>query len=265
MIEYDFRRCKLCEEHSAAPKYPLHQMTLYACMACDFHYIDALDTYADDVAAGSLLTTEARHFINRQLPRNRAQLHQSLRFVESIIPVAGKRCLDIGTGVGVFPALLKDAGAEPLAIEPQQIFREYAHAVFGVTSRRERVDDPYWQEQYAESFDLVTIWDTLEHDNFPAETVRAACHLLKPGGYLFLDTPSRDALFYRCSEWLYRFSRGTGAQLLSKLYSPRPYRHKQIFTKKQLWWLLQRNALRIVAQSPYHNAQRKFVVAARKE
>ncbi len=264
MIEYDFRRCKLCQEQTGKPKYTLHQMTVYACTSCDFHYIDALDAYPDDIAEKSLLTTKALEFINKQLPQNRAQLQQHLQFVLSITPVVEKHCLDIGTGVGVFPALLKDAGALPLAIEPQQTFREYANDVFGVTSRRELVDNPYWQEQFEETFDLVTIWDTLEHDNFPAKTITAACRLLKPGGYLFVDTPSRDSLFYRISEWFYRFSRGTGAQPLNKIYSPKPYRHKQVFTKKQLWWLLGKNALEIINQSPYHNAKKKFVVASRR-
>ena len=265
MTEYDFSRCKLCAEYAAAPKYQLKQMTLYACGNCDFHYIDALDTYVDEAVEGPLLTAKARRFIEQQLPQNRVQLEQHLRFVESVTAVAGKRCLDIGTGVGVFPALLKDADAEPQAIEPQQIFREYAQEVFGVTSRPERVDDPYWQEQFAETFDLVTLWDTLEHVNFPADTVRAASRLLKAGGYLFLDTPSRDSFFYRSSEWSYRFSRGTRALLLNTFYSPKPFRHKQIFTKQQLWWLLEGCGLRVVGQSPYYNKKKKFVVVARKE
>ncbi|SHI79463.1 2-polyprenyl-6-hydroxyphenyl methylase / 3-demethylubiquinone-9 3-methyltransferase [Malonomonas rubra DSM 5091] len=260
---YDFNRCKLCGKNTAEPKYKLKGMTLYACSQCDFHFIDALDTFPTDYP-DKAISDKHRSFIESKLPQNRQQLEVDLKFVSSHIDLNEKRCLDIGTGVGMFAFLLKQAGADVSAIEPQQIFREFAQEKFQLELRPELADDTYWQENYAEYFDVVTIWDTLEHVNFPLETVQAAVKLLKPGGYLFLDTPSRDSLFYRSSEWSYQFSFGTRPLLLNKLYSPKPYCHKQLFTRKQLWWLLEKVGLQVVEQSPLHKANKKLVVACRK-
>ena len=120
------------------------------------------------------------------------------------------------------------------------MFREFAEKKFNLTLNEETVDEPFWQQNHAASFDVVTLWDTLEHVNFPAETLEQASKLSKPGGYLFLDTPSRDSFVYKASEWSYRLSQGAKSFMLNSLYSPKPFRHKQIFTLKQLTELVER-------------------------
>jgi len=263
-IVYDFNRCKLCGKTAAAPKYHLKEMTLYACESCDFHYIDALDEIPAADAEQPQLTAAAIKFIDGKLPQNTAQLKTDLQFVEAHANLSGARCLDIGSGAGVFPSLLQDAGAEVFGIEPQQVFREYAEQKFQLHLRRELADDPYWQNDYLEFFDLITIWDTLEHVNFPVETISAAARLLKPEGLLFLDTPSRDSFFYKASEWSYSFSSGTKPLLLKTLYSHKPYRHKQIFTTKQLWTLLESAGFSDIERSKLHRSKNKLVVVAKK-
>lgn len=261
---YDFSRCKLCGKNNAHPKYQLNQMRLYACADCDFHFIDALDDFPAEQSQATQLTDQARQFIASKLPKNASQLKQNLRFVASYLPLAGARSLDIGCGAGLFPSLLQAAGATPSGIEPQQVFREFAQETFHQAIRPELIDANYWQHNYVACFDLVTLWDTLEHVNFPVETLRAACRVLKPGGYLFLDTPSRDSLFYRAGEWSYRLSQGRNAQLLNSLYSARPYRHKQLFSKRQLWQLLENCQLDVLGRSRFHHSHNKLVVACRK-
>jgi len=261
---YDFSRCKLCGKTTAAPKYKLKEMNLYACSSCDFHFIDALDQLPCELSEEPVLTQSATNFIDGKLPQNTAQLKIDLQFVKAHISLSGARCLDIGSGAGVFLSLLREEGAEPLGIEPQQVFREYAEQKFALALRPELVDDPYWQNGYLEYFDLLTLWDTLEHVNFPVETLTAAVRLLKPGGKLFLDTPSRDSFFYRASEWSYRYSCGTKPLLLKTLYSPKPFRHKQLFTAKQLSTLLESCGLSAIERSNLHRSNNKLVVVATK-
>lgn len=261
---YDFSRCKLCGRHTAAAQYRLKQMSLYVCASCDFHYIDALDQMPPEQPESSRLEASARSYIESRLPQNTRQLKKALRLVETQLAPAGRHCLDLGAGAGLFCALLKEAGAVPHGIEPQQVFRQFAREKFQLSLRRELVDAPYWQEDFAGFFDVVTLWDTLEHVNFPLETVQAAGRLTRPGGYLFLDTPSRAAWFYRISQWSCRLSHGTRPLLLNSLYSPAPYRHKQMFTPGQLRWLLEQAGFAVVAHSPFHRSRSKLVLACRK-
>ncbi|HEX9779351.1 MAG TPA: hypothetical protein VGA63_14500, partial [Geopsychrobacteraceae bacterium] len=63
----------------------------------------------------------------------------------------------------------------------------------------------------------------------------------------------------------YRFSLGSKPLLLGRCYSPKPYRHKQIFTTGQLTTLLETCGLRVVGRSTFHRARHKLVVVCRKD
>ncbi len=74
-------------------------------------------------------------------------------------------------------------------------------------------------------FDLVSMWDYVEHVPDPAASLRKALGLLKPGGYLALSTGDVDSRMARASgrfwhlmippKHLYSFSPGTITRLLA--------------------------------------------------
>lgn len=233
---YDFSRCKLCAAKGASPTYKLVKATVYACSACGFHFIDHLDSMPAEPLGhcAQTLDEKAWDYINRRLPGNGEQLKKNLKLVRQHLSLSGADCLDIGAGAGLFPHLLADAGASVHGIEPQGIFREFAQRKFGIDLSGETIESPHWQSGFTGFFDVVTLWDVLEHVNFPSETLQNAFNVTKPGGWLFLDTPRRDALYYRISEWSYRLSGGKNSLFFESLYSPLPFRHKQIFTLRQL-------------------------------
>ena len=264
---YDFSRCKLCATNAATPKYKLKKTTVYACAACGFHFIDHLDSMpsASSGDTRSALDQKAWDYIEGMLPANGKQLRKNLHLVKRHLSLSGAHCLDIGAGAGLFAHLLAEAGASVHGIEPQGIFREFAQRKFGIELNGETIDARHWQEGFAGFFDAVTLWDVLEHVNFPAETLRSAYNVTKPGGWLFLDTPHRDALFYRVGEWSYRASGGANPLILESLYSPLPFRPKQMFTLRQLLQLVETIGFSVVrvhsSLLPPHN---KIVLVCRK-
>lgn len=260
--DYDFRRCKLCGATAAGPKYLLKKTTVYACAACDFHFIDHLDRLPP---ASPPLDRKAWDYIEGRLPASEKQLRKDLLLVQRHVALSGMHCLDIGAGAGLFAQLLTKAGAVVQGIEPQGVFREFARRKFGLELHGETIDARHWQEGFANFFDVVTLWDVFEHVNFPVETLQNAYNVMKPGGWLFLDTPRRDALYYRASEWSYRMSSGTNSRLLDSLYSPQPFRHKQLFTRRQLLDLMEKISFSVIRTHssllPTHN---KMVLVCRK-
>ncbi|WP_432821359.1 class I SAM-dependent methyltransferase [Trichloromonas sp.] len=265
---YDFCCCKLCGELAAKPRYQLKGTCLHVCAACDFHFISHLDSMPDDDPEHEARTLDvtAWNFIEGKLKGNRRQLGERLALTDRHRPLAGAECLDIGAGIGLFSHLLQEAGARACGIEPQLVFRQFARDKFGIILNAETIDAPFWQQGFADHFDLVTLWDTLEHLNFPVETLRDAVRVLKPGGLLLLDTPSRDSFFYKVSEWSYRLSNGANPLFLNSLYSPRPFRHKQIFTVRQLTELIEKLGLELVAlnRSGLLAPSNKIVLVAKK-
>lgn len=259
---YDFARCKLCGATTASPKYLLKKTTVYACAICDFHFIDYLDSLPP---VSPPLDRKASDYIEGRLSTSEAQLRKNLLLVQRHVALSGMHCLDIGAGAGVFAQLLAEAGAFVQGIEPQGVFREFAGRKFGLELRGETIDMSHWQQDFAGYFDVVTLWDVFEHVNFPVDTLQNAFNVMKPGGWLFLDTPRRDALYYRIGEWSYRMSRGTNSRLLDSLYSPLPFRHKQIFTRRQLLDLMDKIGFSVIStHSSLLQPQNKMILVCQK-
>jgi 2-polyprenyl-6-hydroxyphenyl methylase/3-demethylubiquinone-9 3-methyltransferase len=264
---YDFSCCKLCATNSASPTYELQNTTVYTCAACGFHFINHLDIMpsASPGDETKYLDQKSADYIEARLGANGKQLRKNLLLVKKHCTLAGAHCLDIGAGVGLFAALLAGEGALVHGIEPQNIFREFAQKKFAIQLNGETIDDQHWQQGFAGFFDVVTLWDVLEHVNFPGETLLDAYRVTRPGGWLFLDTPRRDSLFYRISEWSYRLSGGSNPLFLQSLYSPQPFRHKQLFTRQQLLRLVEKIGFSVTRlNSPFLRPQNKMVIVCRK-
>ena len=266
--EYNFKRCKLCGELAAEPIYDLTDSIIYVCHKCDFHFLNQFDCTPEKAYNTTQLNTKNRDYLESRADEN-ASLHlKRLEFMQRHMDLTDSKILDIGAGLGQFQLLLNAQGAESHGIEPSTIRREYTWEQSGIELRVELVDDDYWQTTFTQYFDAITLWDVIEHVNFPRETIESACKLLKPGGILFLDTPSRESLSYKLSQKFYRYIPGNMGLFLPSFYSTAPYGHKQIFTPKQLIDVFESCELEIVLSAhSYTNrifSNNKIILAGRK-
>jgi len=128
-------------------------------------------------------------------------LHQinplRLAWIDDIVPLAGKRVLDIGCGGGILADAMARKGAEVLGIDLAGKALKVAqlHALEAQTqgvSYREVSAEALAVEK-PESFDVVTCMEMLEHVPDPSSVVRACATLVKPGGHVFFSTINRNA------------------------------------------------------------------------
>ncbi|BCA80834.1 class I SAM-dependent methyltransferase [Desulfuromonas sp. AOP6] len=247
---YDFRRCKYCGSFAAQPLYRLARQTIYRCSQCDFHALDRLDPIVPRSGHDEEkpLDERSRQYMERRMQDVDPLLPLRLQLVREQRPLAGARLLDIGAGTGQFMQRMSEEGVQARGLEPSDLRRQFAHLKFGLELEAETVETFGTQQEHQNAFDLVTLWDVIEHVNFPVETLEGARHCLKPGGYLFIDTPSRDALSYRLSEGAYRLSGGKVTLFLDSFYEPVPYGHKQIFRPQQLVDLVEKVGFRVIRQ-----------------
>jgi 2-polyprenyl-6-hydroxyphenyl methylase/3-demethylubiquinone-9 3-methyltransferase len=120
-----------------------------------------------------------------------------LAWIDDIVPLAGKRVLDIGCGGGILADAMARKGAEVLGIDLAGKALKVAqlHALEAQTpgvSYREVSAETLADEQ-PESFDVVTCMEMLEHVPDPSSVVRACAALVKPGGHVFFSTINRNA------------------------------------------------------------------------
>lgn len=99
---------------------------------------------------------------------------------------AGRRALDVGCATGTFLAALRSDGWDVWGVEPGAAAAEKARARLGpqiLHGALESVALP------AHSFDMITLWDVIEHLPDPAATLRHIRSLLAPGGAVLIQTP----------------------------------------------------------------------------
>jgi SAM-dependent methyltransferase len=99
---------------------------------------------------------------------------------------------------------------------------EWGARHYGVDIRAGELFD---QEYAPQSFDVVTLWDVVEHTPDPARVVRRIGELLKPGGLLIVNYPDRGSWIARLlgrrwpflsSVHLYYFKRDTLSRMLER-------------------------------------------------
>ena len=261
-----FNRCKLCYEDGCSPTYPVGNGTIYRCPHCDFHFLNHLDGAAGEENAS--LSAAGRRYIESRLDEGKHLHPLRMQLVQRLNPLNNIRTLDIGAGLGQFVQLAQEQGATALGIEPSALRRAYALETYGLELKLQLVKDDYWQAGHPQSFDLITLWDVIEHVDAPRATLEAAAALLKPGGLICLDTPDRGVFSYRLSQVVNRLSGGALPLFFSHFYSTIRYGHKQIFTRRQIIGLLENCNLVPVAVDLDGQTKRTFsgkiILAARK-
>ena len=102
------------------------------------------------------------------------------------------RALDIGCSSGHFLYTLKRHVREVIGIEFNEENAKFVNEVLGInvyTSSIENTDIPL------EHFDLITVFQVLEHIDEPINFLEAISKYLKPNGFLYIEVPNiNDAL-----------------------------------------------------------------------
>lgn len=127
-------------------------------------------------------------------------LHQinplRLNWIDAFCRLQGKRVVDVGCGGGILADSMARKGADVTGIDLSTKALRVAqlHALEAQTNNvqyREISAEALAREQ-AESFDVVTCMEMLEHVPDPDSVVRACAQLVRPGGWVFFSTIHRS-------------------------------------------------------------------------
>lgn len=200
------------------------------------HYLktlDPIDSLPAEVDQKSL-TNETEYYIDKQLQHSRERFEKQVKVITDFVgDVDNLRILDIGSGGGLFLSLLQEKGAITKGIELSDPRIIYARTKYKLDIVKTPIEDSYWDD-FKNHFDVVTMWDVIEHVNFPNAILRRSLELLKPGGLIAIDTPCRDSFYHRFGELSYRLSRGRFPTFLNSMYSSNVFAHKQIFSTNEM-------------------------------
>jgi len=130
-------------------------------------------------------------------------LHQlnplRLAWIDGLAPLAGKRVLDVGCGGGILSEAMARLGASVTGIDLSEKPLRVAELHLlesGLSVPYERISAEDLSKTQAETFDVVTCMELLEHVPDPASSVAACARLAKPGGRVFFSTINRNPKAY---------------------------------------------------------------------
>lgn len=132
-----------------------------------------------------------------------------------------RRLLDVGCHIGVMVELAQQRGWEAWGVEPSTWAAEQARAR-GLHVITGTLADAGLPENY---FDVVTLWDVIEHLTDPTAEIRQVHRVLKPGGIFAIHTIDIESWFARLmgARWpwlmemhLYYFSPRTLKRMLEQ-------------------------------------------------
>lgn len=122
-----------------------------------------------------------------------------LNWIDSIVPLAGKKVIDVGCGGGILTEGMASKGADVTGIDLGEkalsVARLHLHES-GHKIDYQHISAEDMAEKAPASYDVVTCLEMLEHVPDPASVVAACARLVKPGGHVFFSTINRNAKAY---------------------------------------------------------------------
>ena len=170
-----------------------HFGRIVECRRCGLLYRDPQE---QDLLSAYTAAVDEDYF--DEWPARRSTFQGSLRQLHRYAQPPGD-LLDVGCSTGFFLRVAAEAGWNAVGLEPSRWAVERARAEGLEVHEGVLGDSPLEGRR----FDVVTLWDVLEHVREPQEMLQAAWGALRPGGVLGLTTMDVGSLVARLlgSRW----------------------------------------------------------------
>ena len=190
--------CNLCNADDPLPIYTKDAMDLVRCRNCELVYVSprlkkdqvlalydqAYFNAQDDFIRGTRIYKGGyRDYLGDRV-YNQQTFRRRMNEIENYAGEVG-RLLEVGCAAGFFLSVARERGWHVEGIEPAEFVASYARKHFsvpvfnGTLEEFQLTGDPY---------DMVAIWDALEHVPDPRQTLTRVHELLKPDGLLVIST-----------------------------------------------------------------------------
>jgi SAM-dependent methyltransferase len=230
-------RCTVCQGTDVRPSFEIGSYALSHCNQCGHTWVSAgvdgdvlAKAYGEEYyAAGDEGHAVGYRDYLRDAKLRSKGFKERLDLIERHVPKRG-RILDYGCAVGLFVKVAADAGWDSMGYERSEWAANYGRRELGVNIV---VGDGTRGLPFEGGFDVVTMWDVVEHLDDPRAVVGAVARVLKPGGLLALNTVNGSSV---------------GARLAGRDWRHlAPPHHLQYFTRASLTRLLNELDLQLVS------------------
>lgn len=230
--------CPICGATERTPLHVANGWTVYKCGSCGLGVLDPRPT-PEELAALYKDAYFTGHYDAGLQPgtetmrKRLSQERHRIRFFQPLKKTG--RVLDIGCGRGYFLLACREQGYDVQGYDISEEGAAYVRDVLGIPVQTGNLAEVFGEA----TFDVVTMWHSLEHTPDPAQYLEAAARWLRPGGVLVIDVPDHT---------------GIDAQMKREAWEhwDLPY-HLLHFTPRAIGLLLEKHDFHVVRRKRYHS------------
>ena len=228
--------CGLCGADQPRELHAIRGLNIVACSACGCIYTHPRPAW-DYSARRDDFEQRLRLYRTHYLPARQASYDRVWQRLDTYRQQG--RLLDVGSGYGFFLKEAQARGWKAVGVEPDAGQEAWARRNFDGLI----VDSIFSEALEPGGFDVITMWDVIEHvpDIWPF--VRRSYGLLRPGGLLLAKTPNAEGLLLNGPPWL----RPCLFFYRHLVYPANPWQHCYHFTPSVLSEVLGKVGFQVVA------------------
>jgi SAM-dependent methyltransferase len=178
-----------------------YQRVIAQCEECGV-FLNRRDTTIENFYAGAYMASTYQDRIREKFDKisalpvdqsdNKQRVYRIRKYLEGDgVDPQGLRVLDIGSGLGIFPAELKKHGPIVSCIDPDQKAIDHLVKYVGIVDAYTGLFEEYQFSEHTR-FDLITFNKILEHVVDPTILLKKASTLLSDAGQLYIEVPDAE-------------------------------------------------------------------------
>ena len=191
-----YANCPVCEKSETKPVFMKDGFRYVKCIGCGIVFINPQFDETRLLARYRSLPSQ-NYWVEvlqtgPQMQYDTKKFRNALQDIEKFVTPG--RILDIGCSIGLFLKLARERGWETYGVELNRKARSAAVKLHGLDVYGKPLDELNFENNF---FDIITLWEVLEHLQEPRKILIQAHRILRKGGVLVILVPNLDSLAVR--------------------------------------------------------------------
>jgi 2-polyprenyl-3-methyl-5-hydroxy-6-metoxy-1,4-benzoquinol methylase len=185
----------MCGSHDSSTRVERNGFSYVNCARCSFVFINPQLTPQAIQEVYNDRDVRKHYFEELLLPHverdQKPEFEERAYRLHSLLGKSDARLLDIGCAIGNFLLVAQEHGFHGEGLELNELYIDYVRRNRPLRIHQKTLEEMRYPDG---SFDVVTLWDVLEHLPKPLETMKEVARIVAPGGLVGLSTINHECI-----------------------------------------------------------------------